>query len=239
MIKKALEYIVGMSAPIITKIGGQDYSDKPLNRISYNPKAESITMGTLTSLVEYIKNDVDEMPWKMIVHVKSPTRVDLYSALDDQRIRERLVEVHVVIPEFEFGRFIDHETFCISLQSKFMPTEDRALLLKFAGTVEAGSVAEYGDDGITQKATIKTGIASKGDAIVPSPCRLKPYRTFVEVDQPESDFVFRMQQNSRSGEVMCALFEADGGAWRRAAMRDIADYLKDALAGLDNFIVIS
>lgn len=238
MIKKALEYIVGMSAPTITKINGQDYSDKPLSRISYNPKADSIEMSTLTSLVEYIKKGVDEMPGKMVVHVKSPTRVSLYSALDDQRIRENMVEVHVVIPEFEFGRFIDHETFCISLQSKFMPTEDRALILKFAGTVEAGSVAEYGDDGVSQKATVRTGIASKGDAIVPSPAVLKPYRTFIEVDQPESTFVFRMKQDSR-GEVMCALFEADGGAWKREAMWGIACYFKDALAGLENFIVIS
>lgn len=239
MIKKALEYIVGMSAPTITKIGGQDYSDKPLNRINYNPKADPIALTTLTSLVDYIRHDIDVMPEKMIVHVKSPVSVSLYSALDPTRVRERMVEVSAEVPRFEFGHFIEHEEFCIALQSKFMPTDDRALLLKFAGTVEAGSVAEYGDDGITQKATIKTGIASKGDAIVPSPCRLKPYRTFVEVDQPESDFVFRMQQNSRSGEVMCALFEADGGAWRRVAMRDIADYLKDALEGLDNFIVIS
>lgn len=239
MIKKALEYIVGMSAPTITKIGGEDYSDKPLNRISYNPKAEPIALTTLTSLVDYIRRDIDVMPGKMIVHVKSPTSVSLYSALDPARVRERLAEVSADVPRFEFGHFIGHEEFCIALQAKFMPTDDRALLMKFAGTVEAGSVAEYGDDGITQKATIKTGIATKGDAIVPSPCVLKPYRTFVEVDQPESAFVFRMKQDSRSGEVMCALFEADGGAWRRAAMRDIADYLGVALAGYENFIVIS
>lgn len=238
MIKKALEYIVGMSAPTLTNIDGYDYSDKPLHRIDYNPKAEAIEMSTLTSLIEYIKNGVDEMPGKMVVHVKSPTRVALYSALDYQRIRENMVIVNTVLPDFEFGRFIEHETFCINLQSKFMPTEDRALILKFAGTVETGSVAEYGDDGITQKATIKTGIASKGDALVPSPAVLKPYRTFIEVDQPESAFVFRMKQDSR-GEVMCALFEADGGAWKRVAIRDIADYLKDALAGLENFVVIS
>lgn len=202
MIKKALEYIVGMSAPTITKIGGQDYSDKPLNRISYNPKADPIALTTLTSLVDYIRRDIDVMPGKMIVHVKSPTSVSLYSALDPARVRERLVEVSADVPRFEFGHFIGHEEFCIALQSKFMPTDDRALLLKFAGTVEAGSVAEYGDDGISQKATIKTGVASKGAALVPSPAVLKPYRTFIEIDQPESEFVFRMKQDSRSAAVM-------------------------------------
>lgn len=48
--------------------------------------------------------------------------------------------------------------------------------VKFAGTVESGTLAEYGDDGVTQKATVKTGIASKGDAIVPNPVKLKGTR---------------------------------------------------------------
>lgn len=65
-----------------------------------------------------------------------------------------------------------------------MQGNDRDLILKFAGTVENGTIAQYGDDGVTQKATVKTGIASKGDAIVPNPVRLRPYRTFIEVEQP-------------------------------------------------------
>ena len=98
--------------------------------------------------------------------------------------------------------------------------------IEFAGTVEAGTVAEYGDDGVSQKAAIKTGIASKGEAIIPSPIKLKPYRTFLEVSQPESDFVFRMKE---SMGVFCALFEADGGAWKMDAMEYIKWYLEDRL----------
>lgn len=238
MIKKALEYIVSMNAPSYKEIGGQIYSDKELSRISYNPKANEIEMHTLSSLVEYIKKNVDPMSDKMVVHVKSPTNVALYSMLDHERKREYMVNVKANIPEFNFGQFIEHESFCINLQSKFLDTKDRALILRFAGTVEAGSVAEYGDDGITQKATIKTGIASKGDAIVPSPAALIPYRTFIEIEQPESNFIFRMKQQ-RDGEVVCALFEADGGAWRIKAMQNITAYLKEALKEFDNFIVIS
>ena len=115
---------------------------------------------------------------------------------------------------------------------------DRALLLKFAGTVESGTLAEYGDDGVTQKATVKTGIASKGDAIVPNPVKLKPYRTFLEVDQPASEFVFRMKQDKYDG-VLCALFEADGGAWKMEATERIKKYLESELKEYDNFTVIS
>lgn len=238
MIKKALEYIVGLKAPEVLEINGETYCDKELERICHNPKAQAIEMTTLTSLVEYIKARIDTMDDKMIIHVKGPDCVHLYSMLDLDRKREYLVKVKVQVPEFEYDRYMDHEKFLISLQSKFMSNDDRELLLKFAGTVENGTVAQYGDDGVTQKATIKTGIASKGEAVVPNPVRLRPYRTFIEVAQPESSFIFRMRQDERSG-VECAIFEADGGAWRNVAMSSIKEYLQYELAEFPQFTVIS
>lgn len=236
MIKEALEYIVGLKTPVITEIDGNTYSDKPLNRIGYVPYAKTIGMKTLTSLVEYIKANIDSMSEKMIVHVISPTEVHLYSSLDADRKREYLVEVNAELPDFRFGSFIDHENFVIALQSKFVPNEDRDLVLKFAGTVEDGTVAEYGDDGVTQKATIKTGVASKADAVVPNPVNLIPYRTFLEVQQPASDFIFRMKS---SCGVQCAIFEADGGAWKNEVMSRIKNYLALELSEYPQFTVIS
>lgn len=239
MIKEALQYIVGLGKAEEHVINGACYSDKPLHRIdTYYPKADAIEMHTLTSLVDYIKSEVDEMPPRMIVEVKSPTEVELYSQLDPNRDRESLVVASARVPGFEFDRFVEHEKFYINLQSKFIPSDDRELILKFAGTVEAGSVSEYGDDGVTQKATIKTGLASKGDAIVPNPVCLRPYRTFLEVEQPESAFVFRMKQDSY-GSVMCAIFEADGGAWKMDATQAIKEYLQRELDGMPQFTVIS
>lgn len=239
MIKEALAYVVGLKKPEIMDINGETYSDKPLNRIVHNPKASKIEMTTLTSLVEYIKARIDVMDDKMIIHVVSPTIVQLYSQLDFDREREHIVTVNAQLPDFTYGRYMGHESFIIALQSKFIGNDDRELLLKFAGTVENGTVAQYGDDGITQKATIKTGIASKGDAVVPNPVKLRPYRTFIEVEQPESSFIFRMRQDERSG-VECAIFEADGGAWKNTAMKKIKEYLQFELAEMSQqFTVIS
>ena len=102
----------------------------------------------------------------------------------------------------------------------------------------ATDIADYGDDGVSQKATVKTGLASKSDAIIPSPVTLKPYRTFTEVEQPESQFVFRMKEDKYDG-VQCALFEADGGAWKLHAMESIQEYLEEQLKGVDGFTIIS
>lgn len=124
------------------------------------------------------------------------------------------------------------------MQAKFQANKDRDLLLKFAGTVEAGTVTQYGDDGVTQKALVKNGVASKTDAIVPNPVNLIPYRTFLEVEQPESAFIFRMRESDRGG-VSCAIFEADGGAWKYEAMHNIAAYIREELEEMkERFTVI-
>lgn len=242
MIEKALKYIVGLKEPKLEEINGDTYSDKPLHRIdTYIPRAEPIRMNTLTSLLDYIRSKADVMAEKMIIQVVSPEEVKLFSCLNDNRERECLVVVNAQVPSFNYERFIDHETFLINVQSKFIddPKTDKALLLKFAGTVEAGSVANYGDDGVTQKATVSTGIASKSDAIVPNPVKLAPFRTFVEVSQPVSEFIFRIKQDKYEG-ILCAIFEADGGAWKNEAMNEIHSFLEENLKDYkDMFIVIS
>lgn len=236
MIKEALQYIVGLKAPTIQCINGDNYSDRELHRIdTYFPKAARLEMTTLGSVIDYINANVDDMADKMIVHVLSPERVILFSQLDNNREREYLVDIKANIPEFDFGHFMDQERFCINLQSKFIDEFDRSLLLKFAGTVEAGTVAEYGDNGVSQKATVRTGIASKSEAIIPSPVKLKPFRTFLEVEQPESDFIFRMRE---SRGIECAIFEADGGAWKMEAMQNIKEYLAVEL-DTERFTVIA
>ena len=238
MTRDALQYVVGLKTAEVLDINGERYVDKDVYRVDNELRASAIQMNTLTSLVDYLKAGVDTMAEKMLVQVVTPTKVRVLSMLDADRKREELVEVEAMIPDFEYGRYMGNERFIIALQSKFIDNDDRALLLKFAGTVKDESIAEYGDDGVTQKATVKTGITSVGDAIVPNPVKLRPFRTFVEVTQPESAFVFRMRQADGRG-IECAIFEADGGAWKNVAMKSIKEYLQFELVHLQQFIVIS
>lgn len=246
-LRAALEYVVGLSKPNIYEIEDGEgkkhkFSDRTLKQVEASIPIlranNEIRMNTLTSLLDYIKGKIDSMPGKMIVHVCSPTEVQLYSQLNVNRDREDLVSVTARVPSFAFNKFMDKETFTIALQSKFIDGWDRSLVLKFSGTVEDGTVAEYGDDGVSQKASVKTGIASKSDAIVPNPVRLTPYRTFLEVEQPESEFIFRMKSDKYDG-VQCAIFEADGGAWMMEATKRIKEYLQKELAEYPEFTVIS
>lgn len=238
MTRDALQYVVGLKTAEVLDINGGKYVDKDVHRVDKELRASAIQMNTLTSLVDYLKAGVDSMADKMLVQVVSPMKVRVLSMLDADRKHEELVDVEAMIPDFEYGRYMGNERFIIALQSKFIANDDRALLLQFAGTVKDESIAQYGDDGVTQKATIKTGITSVGDAVVPNPVKLRPFRTFIEVEQPESAFVFRMRQAEGHG-VECAIFEADGGAWKNAAMKSIKEYLQYELAELPQFTVIS
>lgn len=236
MIRKALEYINELAQPHVLERDGRTYADKDMEEISSLRYAKQFELTTLTSLLDYLKSGVDDMP-HMFVHVKSPTCVEVFSKLDGDRKRETLVVVNACLPILSVNTWVDRENFNIALQSKFAPTPDRDLLLQFVGTVESGSVTEYGDDGVTQTAVIKTGIAKKETAIIPNPVALRPYRTFLEVEQPESSFVYRMRDDGRG--VSCAIYEADGGAWRNEAVANVHAYLANDLADCDNFTVIS
>lgn len=89
------------------------------------------------------------------------------------------------------------------------------------------TVHQANDDGVSQAVSVKTGIASVNSVKVPNPVKLAPYRTFNEVAQPTSEFVFRMRDG-----MQCAIFEADGGAWQLEAMQSIKEYLASQLTNL-------
>lgn len=237
MLKEAIEKIIEISEPHFTEQNGKVYADKKMMEIEPKPYASAVALHTLTGLVGFIENNNDfKDKVKYYVQVESPTSVIVYSELDKGRKRENLAVCDAVIPEIVLGRWVEQEAFLIQLQTNYVDDCDRAMILQFAGTVKSGSVTEYSDDGVSQKATIKKGVASLAEAKVPSPCRLRPYRTFNEVEQPDSQFIFRMKDNG-DGDVYSALYEADGGAWRNQAMQNIREYLQERLN--DRFVVIA
>ena len=191
--------------------------------VAYTAK-QSLNLNTLSSLVDYIKSELDRKDDRLILTVKDEQTVFLEGQLEVNGSRERLAKVDAIVPAFNFDWFYDSEEFNIKLQSIFTDNKDREILLKVVGNISEDAVKTVGDDGVSQAVTINQGIASKVDVKVPNPVTLAPYRTFNEVAQPESKFVFRMKEGPR-----CALFEADGGVWRNKAIQNIKEYFEKAL----------
>lgn len=235
-LRDAIAYLVELgdenAEPKVLEIAGKTYCNKSMKRYDDMPKADPIRGASLTALLDYVLNNQDEMPdGKMILHVTAPDQVRFYSALDRDRNRETLFIADAKLPEFHFDSYMNQENFIIGLQAAFLKNDDAELITKVAGNVENKSVATYGDDGVTQKATVKQGVASRADVIVPNPVTLIPYRSFLEINQIESKFVFRIGEG-RDSQPVFKLVEADGGAWKYTAMRRVADYLSDNLVDL-------
>ena len=72
-----------------------------------------------------------------------------------------------------------------------------------------------------------TGIELAATVEVRPYVNLQPFRTFLEVAQPESMFLLRLKEGGNVG-----LFEADGGVWRLEATRNIAGYFEENLKEL-------
>ena len=185
---------------------------------------DSIQVHTLDALIEYILHVQERQGAPLIVHIDNEDTVSVKGLLDPTGQRETLLIATAIHPNFPFARYMDQEEFNIALQSQFHDNEDRAVLLQFVGNLKQEATKVSVDDGVTQTATVKTGVASVDDVLAPNPVYLEPWRSFPEVVPVASDFVFRVANGPRA-----ALFEAYGGAWRNDQIKNIADYLVKGL----------
>jgi hypothetical protein len=69
---------------------------------------------------------------------------------------------------------------------------------------------------------VKSGIASVAEMPLPNPIALQPFRTFIEIEQPESIFVVRAHKGPEF-----SLFLADGGLWKLKAIQSIKEYFRN------------
>lgn len=237
MIRSAIEKIEEISKPEILVVGGKEFSSKELYPVKAS-EPKPLSLHSLTGLVDFIQKSGDVDVKDVIVHIEDHSAVSLYSQLFgpfEQRKQFAKVELEEI--SFPFGVFRDSETFNIALQSCFTEYgadscygpagQDKANVLKFSKSVCARSEAGIDDDGTCQEVTIKTSVVSKENAVLPNPVKLCPYRTFAEIEQPESEFVFRVNNS-----MQFALFEADGGAWKNEARKRIKEFLAKQIPDL-------
>lgn len=217
-----IQKIIDISQTEHMTFDGRSYTTKPIHPV-YNPTPAELKISTLTGLADYINGDLDGVKSNLIIMVNSPVSVSVISKLEDEwQTRKHYIVANASAPIMSFGQWHSLESFNILLQSMFVDTFDRGALLRLVGNVKEEDIQNYSDDGVTQSVTAKSGVARVEEVPVPNPVTLAPYRTFSEIIQPFSRFVFRMQNGPRA-----ALFEADGGAWKADAMLSIAKWLKD------------
>ena len=227
MDRTAIEKIVELCEPHIIERNGYEYSDKALSVIK-EPAVETMEFHTLNGLIYTLRSEHANFNGPLIINVKDEDTVVVYAAVNsNDRQREIPYEASAELIDMPFDRRLSYEAMMIALRSKFVETPELLDLVKLLGTITEENSATAADDGFTQTVVVRKGIVTKGTTAVKPIVKLKPYRTFNEVDQPESEFLVRLSDGAQ-----VALYEADGGAWKLRARRNIADYLKENLAEL-------
>lgn len=229
--KEFIEKIEDMTGPKVIETVQGTFSDKHLYRIE-NELADTIVLSSLSGLAEMIKQEMNEYNLPLFVRATSAERVHVFGAIRDDMQRERPFTAEAKFIGFDFNEYISIENMIICLKSRFAPTEDRDYLVQLLGNITDQQSVQTKDDGITQSATVKSGIQLVGEQRIKPIVTLKPYRTFLEVEQPASNFLIRLKDGR------AALFEADGGAWEREAVKNVADKLRELLEDVPNVHII-
>lgn len=166
----------------------------------------------------------------LYIDVCAYDRVVAYTGMfkddDDDFKRLKLYEASESLMPGAPGRYMDYDEARIKLNACFMATPDRDYVLRMLSTIVRGDNAEIKDNGIAQTVKVQTGIQMMGTETIRPIVSLKPYRTFPEVDQPESDFLLRVKDDQ------VGIFEADGGMWKLQAKENIKEYLEEHLKEL-------
>lgn len=223
----------------ITNIGAYKYYDSQkhsLSRIRDLSPAQ-VEVSTLSGFAQIISEEREKYPVKLFVIVDSPTSVYATTTLLYDLERDVPYSTVTNPTNFQYGNYYRVEDFLIALRSRFVANDDVNYLAQAVMSITNTRSIKTEDDGITQKAEARKGIALTGNTEIRPIVKVAPFRTFTEVEQPESEFLFRVKDIG--DEVGAALYEADGGAWEKAAMENVKEYLEKALKGVDGVTVIA
>lgn len=240
MLKEFVDRILTLAVPNFHTAGALEYADKELKLI-YPPMPKAVECTTLQGLVDLYDGQLDDAKkTDLLAHITSPTGVELISRESDVYGRRRTwaAAKYPGCKSFPFGSWLDPESFIIAAQQHFQRVKienddgsmmkDLDYVLQNASKITSDAGVEHADDGISQRVAVRSGVTLKTTDVLRPIVTLAPYRTFAEIDQVLSTFVFRARVQQGTA-VALALFEGDGGRWQLAAIAAIAKWLADKL----------
>ncbi|EHT3685421.1 hypothetical protein KXP74_000292 [Staphylococcus pseudintermedius] len=226
MIKEALAYLKNeFKKTEFYEVGKETYANENLQKIE-EPVRREVVVYSLSGLVDYIKDNFDNDE-RLLVSVLNQQKIVVETQLNNNKKREIVIMSLAYTPTICLDQFMSLEAFNIQLQSIFVKNDDVKNLLRILGNLRSSNIRNAGDNGVSQIVETKRGVTLAQEEVVPNPVRLKPFRTFTEIEQPESLFVFRLRESGN--EIQAGLFEADGGTWKNVARLSIKDYLIENL----------
>ncbi len=227
MLAKFVEKLMELRKTQTFEINGDTYATERLHRVApHVDRPEPIRICGLDSICKLIREEMDMVGTTLMVEVTDYETVSVFTTLLDDLSRDKLYVAKADVPGFRTG-FRNAEEAIIQLRSLFIPNDGSAYLLDLLSRINTEQGVTTQDNGVTQTVTARQGIALSEKVALKPRVSLQPFRTFLEVGQPESEFLLRVNEHGNIG-----LFEADGGVWKLEAKRNVVAYFDGALKDL-------
>ena len=228
MLRDFVNRIVELAAPTIHEVDGSVYSDHQLVHIQdKKPMPRCIDLTGLDSICKMVRNEAEHVGLQIFIQVKDYKSVSVFTSLDADEDRLYLYKCLADTPAVTTDRFLPYEKAVIELRSLYIPNEGTKYLLQLLSSISNESKVVSSDNGVTQQVEARSGIALNSMVKVEPRVTLQPFRTFIEVEQPASEFLLRINERGEIG-----FFPADGGVWKLEATRNVAGYFENALKDL-------
>ncbi|QNM11755.1 MULTISPECIES: hypothetical protein [Bacillota] len=227
-VEKISELVKAENEPFhVENVLGKTFVNKRWYEVEKN-KPEIMKLHSLKSLVDFVKTTVENNNCNLtlpLVIEASYTTMLVHTSLADDSSRVTIATVEPIKPDINFGRFIDIHNFIIQLQTCFADTENKKMLLDTIKYISTEAKVETVDNGISNTVTATTGVSLKKEISIPPIVKLVGYRTYREIEQPETMYLLRAEDGGK-----LALFEADGGEWQCVAQKRVSEYLYSELS---------
>lgn len=239
MIKEAIEKIEAMAMPLVQEIDDHFYlltKNEGYQEIRPEldvPNPEKLK--SLDALVQLIRKEAYDWILKIFVSVESATRVRVFTGAGvDYRMDRLLLYIADAadIPGWDAEVRLPFDQAAVALMTRFQDSPDREYALRLLSQITMGAKVTYADNGIATTIVTQKGAALSENSVIKPLVRLRPYRTFQEVEQPEGVFLIRIDERG------ITFTEADGGMWRLNARNTVKAWLTEQLQGLDNVTVM-
>lgn len=225
MLTEFLNRLLELQRPETVRIDDRDYWTSNGEMIR-PPTSPTFQFHTLTALVNWIEiNEVDE---ELFIVVSEPNQVVCCGLLNELHFQRNVYAASKTFEQksFPFDRYMSIEEFIICAQARLIPTPARAKLIQAVSNIRGTDVVSSIDDGISQEVSVSNKIGRLENVKIEPLIKLAPYRTFSEIEQPESGFILRMRQVEK-GLPQVALFTTGDTSWKNSAILSIRDWLKD------------
>ncbi len=235
MLKEFIEHIQKTTQPLIQTIdpeidNGSTFAvtsdGKAVELRPAIDRPETLPLHSLDALVKLVQTEAAKTAEQLYITVPDHLTVRCFGQPDaDARFfRQVYYEAKATdVPGWDEKVQLGFEEAQIALRTRFQETPDTVYAMKLLSDICCGAKVVYNDNGIATTVTTQKGVALQSNEQVRPIITLKPYRTFQEVEQPESIFLIRVNERGIS------FTEADGGMWKLRARETVMAFLENAL----------